>query len=47
MQLSVKTLYIAGIEEPINDNDLKDYFSQYGHIIDTIIMKDCDGQCRG
>jgi RNA recognition motif-containing protein len=47
MQLSVKKLYLGGVKEPITENDLKDYFSQFGSITDVVVMKDRDGQYRG
>ncbi|CAF4360575.1 unnamed protein product, partial [Rotaria sordida] len=28
-------------------NDLKDYFSKFGSIVDVVVMKDRDGQYRG
>ncbi|CAF1495531.1 unnamed protein product [Rotaria sp. Silwood1] len=47
MQLSVKKLYLGGVKEPITENDLKDYFSKFGTIVDVVVMKDRDGQYRG
>jgi len=47
MQLSVKKLYLGGVKEPITENDLKDYFGQFGTIVDVVVMKDRDGQYRG
>jgi len=47
MQLSVKKLYLGGVKEPITENDLKDYFGQFGTITDVVVMKDRDGQYRG
>lgn len=47
MQLSVKKLYLGGIKDPIGEDDLKSYFSKYGNILSTIIMKDREGQYRG
>jgi RNA recognition motif-containing protein len=47
MQLSVKKLYLGGVKEPITENDLKDYFGQFGSITDVVVMKDREGQYRG
>ncbi|CAF3252666.1 unnamed protein product [Rotaria sp. Silwood2] len=47
MQLAVKKLYLGGIKEPLTENDLKDYFSKYGTIVNATVMKDRDGQYRG
>ncbi len=47
MQLSVKKLYLGGVKEPITENDLKDYFGQFGTITDVVVMKDRDVQNRG
>jgi RNA recognition motif-containing protein len=47
MQLSVKKLYLGGVKEPITENDLRDYFGQFGSITDVVVMKDREGQYRG
>lgn len=46
--LTAKKLFVGGIrEDTVNEQDLHDYFSKYGNILDTIIMKSQDGKCRG
>ncbi|CAF2913581.1 unnamed protein product [Rotaria sp. Silwood2] len=46
--LSAKKLFVGGIREgTINEDDLKEYFSKYGHIIQTVIMKTNEGKFRG
>ncbi|CAF3785838.1 unnamed protein product [Rotaria sp. Silwood1] len=35
MQLAIKKLYLGGIKEPLTEDDLKDYFSKYGNIINV------------
>ncbi|CAF3409054.1 unnamed protein product [Rotaria sp. Silwood1] len=46
--LSAKKLFVGGIREgTINEDDLKEYFSKYGHIVQTVIMKTNEGKFRG
>ncbi|CAF1251305.1 unnamed protein product [Adineta steineri] len=47
MQSTVKKIYLGGVKEPLTEDDLKDYFSKYGTITDTVITKDREGQYRG
>ncbi|CAF1312639.1 unnamed protein product [Rotaria sp. Silwood1] len=47
MQLAIKKLYLGGIKEPLTEDDLKDYFSKYGNIINVTVTKDRDGKYRG
>ena len=47
MQLSVKKIYLGGVKEPITENDIKEYFSNFGAITDVVVMKDREGQYRG
>lgn len=47
MQLSVKKIYLGGVREPITEDDLQEYFSKYGNIVNIIVKKDRDGQHRG
>ncbi|CAF1058295.1 unnamed protein product [Adineta steineri] len=46
--LSAKKLFVGGIREgTINEDDLKEYFSKYGNIVQTVIMKTNEGKFRG
>jgi len=48
-QLSVKKIFIGGLKDkPITEDDIKEYFSQYGTITDCVLMKDKEtGASRG
>ncbi|CAF3336471.1 unnamed protein product [Rotaria socialis] len=46
--LSAKKLFVGGIKEgTLNEDDLKEYFTKYGHIVQTVIMKTNEGKFRG
>ncbi|UJR15585.1 hypothetical protein I4U23_002521 [Adineta vaga] len=46
--LSAKKLFVGGIREgTLNEDDLKEYFSKYGNIVQTVIMKTNEGKFRG
>ncbi|CAF1002667.1 unnamed protein product [Didymodactylos carnosus] len=47
MQTTAKKLYLGGVREPLQEQDLKEYFSKYGNIVDCVVMKDKDGKHRG
>jgi hypothetical protein len=40
--MTVKKLFIGGLRENVTENDLKSYFSQYGSILEVVIMKEKD-----
>lgn len=40
IQATVKKLYISGIRDCLSEDDLNSYFSRYGNITDSIVMKD-------
>lgn len=40
VQATVKKLYVGGVKDAINEEELKNYFGCYGNITDCIIMKD-------
>ncbi|CAF0955264.1 unnamed protein product [Didymodactylos carnosus] len=46
-QLTVKKIFIGGIRDDMDDEQLKNHFNQYGNIVDCSIMKDKDGKLRG
>ncbi|CAF2104621.1 unnamed protein product [Rotaria magnacalcarata] len=46
--LSAKKLFVGGIRaDTIDEKDLNEYFSKYGHIIEAVIMKTNEGKLRG
>ena len=40
IQVTVKKLFVGGIRDSINEQDLKTYFGSYGNITDCVIMRD-------
>ncbi|KAI3380840.1 hypothetical protein SNEBB_002363 [Seison nebaliae] len=40
VQMTVKKLFIGGIKEGISEEDLRQYFNQYGEILDCVLMTD-------
>ena len=40
--MTVKKLFIGGLRENVTEDDLKSYFSQYGSILEVVIMKEKD-----
>lgn len=45
--LTVKKLFVAGLREGINEEDLRKHFTRYGNVIEVLIMKDREGKPRG
>jgi len=47
--MAVKKIFIGGLKDkPITEDDIKEYFSQYGNITDCVLMKDkATGAPRG
>ncbi|CAF1103545.1 unnamed protein product [Didymodactylos carnosus] len=41
-QLTVKKIFIGGVKDEMDEEQLKNHFNQYGNIIDCSIMKDKD-----
>jgi len=42
-----KTLYVGGLESPVDDDQLRSIFGQFGPIADTRVVLGDDGCCRG
>lgn len=42
---SVKKLFVAGLREGINEEDLRQHFTRFGDVLEVLIMKDRDGSC--
>ncbi|RMZ93782.1 heterogeneous nuclear ribonucleo s A2 B1 isoform X2, partial [Brachionus plicatilis] len=40
IQVTVKKLFVGGIRDTINEEDLKSYFGAYGNVTDCAIMRD-------
>jgi RNA recognition motif-containing protein len=40
--MTVKKLFIGGLRENVTEDDLKSYFSQYGSILEVVIIKEKD-----
>jgi heterogeneous nuclear ribonucleoprotein A1/A3 len=46
--MTVKKLFIGGLRENLTEDDLTNYFSQYGTVAEVVIMKEKDtGKSRG
>ncbi|CAF0959941.1 unnamed protein product [Didymodactylos carnosus] len=45
--LTAKKLFVGGIRDGINETDLSAYFTKYGNVIDSVVMKDAMGKQRG
>lgn len=47
--MAIKKIFIGGLKDkPITEDDIKEYFSQYGNITDCVLMKDkATGNPRG
>lgn len=45
--LTVKKIFIGGIRQGLNEQMLRDYFSQYGNVNECLFMHDKDGKTRG
>ncbi|CAF1302068.1 unnamed protein product [Rotaria magnacalcarata] len=45
--LTVKKLFVAGLREGINEENLRQHFSRFGNIVEVLVMKDRDGKPRG
>jgi RNA recognition motif-containing protein len=41
--LTVKKLFVAGLREGINEDNLRQHFSRFGNIVEVLVMKDRDG----
>lgn len=37
---TVKKLFIAGIKDDVTEDQLKDYFSEYGSVVNVILVTD-------
>lgn len=45
---TVKKLFIAGIKDDVTEDQLKDYFTEYGTVLNVVIVVDRDtGKKRG
>lgn len=40
VQMTVKKLFVGGLKENVNEEDLRGYFSKYGNITEAVILKD-------
>lgn len=48
MQSDLGKLFIGGISWDTNEDRLKEYFSSYGEVVESVIMKDRNtGRARG
>ncbi|KAL7677144.1 hypothetical protein ACOME3_003389 [Neoechinorhynchus agilis] len=45
--MNVKKLFIGGIKDGLNEEDLREYFHKYGEITDCIVMRNAEGVVRG
>ncbi len=41
--LTVKKLFVAGLREGIDEDNLRVHFSRFGNIVEVLVMKDRDG----
>jgi RNA recognition motif-containing protein len=41
--LTVKKLFVAGLREGINEDNLRTHFQRFGNIVEVLVMKDRDG----
>ncbi|CAF0860216.1 unnamed protein product [Didymodactylos carnosus] len=44
---TAKKLFVGGIRDGITETDLNAYFTKYGNVIDSVVMKDATGKQRG
>jgi len=48
VHLAVKKVFVGGIKDGIQENDLQDYFQQYGNVVSVDLVTDRDtGRKRG
>ena len=47
VHLTVKKIFIGGIRDGLNEDDLRKYFEKFGHVVDCFLMYDKDGKARG
>ncbi len=40
MQMTVKKLFIGGLRDNISEEDLKNYFNNYGVVVEAVVMKE-------
>ena len=38
--MTVKKIFIGGLRDTISDDELKTYFSNYGNVIECLVMRD-------
>lgn len=41
--LSVKKLFVAGLRDNVDEDNLRDYFSRFGNVLEVLLMKERDG----
>jgi RNA recognition motif-containing protein len=41
------TLYVGGLEEQVDDGQLRSLFGEFGSVADTRVVFGDDGRCRG
>ena len=47
LHLTVKKIFIGGIRDGLDEEMLKDYFTEYGQVNSCLLMYDKDGKTRG
>jgi heterogeneous nuclear ribonucleoprotein A1/A3 len=40
VQMTVKKLFIGGLRDALTEDDLKEYFSSYGDVVEAVVMKE-------